>query len=69
MYKNKKISVVIPTYKVSKHIKEVVSTLPKFVDNIIAVDDKCPQNSADIVKNMEKVIIVYHEVNQGVGGQ
>ena len=62
------ISVVIPTYKVSKHIKDVVDALPNFIDNIIVVDDKCPQESSNIVKNLDKVVLVNHNINQGVGG-
>ncbi len=67
MYKDKLISVVIPTYKVINHIEYVVNNLPDFIDNIIVVDDKCPQNSSSLVKDMDKVVVVCHEVNQGVG--
>lgn len=67
MYKDKLISVVIPTYKVIKHIKDVVNNLPDFIDNIVVVDDKCPQNSSSLVKDMDKVVVVCHEVNKGVG--
>lgn len=64
------ISVVIPAYKVKKHIKEVITTLPEFVTNIIVVDDKCPQGSGEYLLSLhiEKVTVLFHEVNQGVGG-
>lgn len=64
------ISVVIPAYKVKKHIQEVITTLPKFVTNIIVIDDKCPQNSGEYVLSLhlEKVTVIFHERNQGVGG-
>lgn len=64
------ISVVIPAYKVKKHIKEVITTLPEFVTNIIVIDDKCPQNSGEYVVslNIEKVTVIFHQENQGVGG-
>ncbi len=68
MYNNKIISVVIPTYKVVKHIEKVVLSLPDFIDNIIVVDDRCPQKSSDIVKDIKKITVVYHKQNQGVGG-
>jgi glycosyltransferase involved in cell wall biosynthesis len=64
------ISAVIPAYKVKKHIKEVITTLPEFVTNIIVIDDKCPQNSGEYVLSLhlEKVTVIFHEENQGVGG-
>jgi len=70
MIENKTIAVVIPTYKVSKHIESVVNTLPDFIDNIIVVDDKCPEHSGNIVSglNNEKITLVFHTINQGVGG-
>lgn len=64
------IAVVIPSYKVGKHIERVIIEIPNFVKYIIVVDDQCPQNSgkiADALKN-NRVIVCYHEVNQGVGG-
>jgi len=65
-----KISVVIPAYKVSKHIVDVINNIPNIVDKIIVVDDKCPENSGKIVEklNNSRVKIVYHDINQGVGG-
>lgn len=64
------ISVVIPSYRVSKHILEVINSIPEFVNHIIVIDDKCPQNSGNIAETStdKRVVICYHEVNQGVGG-
>lgn len=64
------ISVVIPSYKVSKHILDVIKDIPTFVKHIIVIDDKCPQNSGNIAEtsNDDRVIVCYHEINQGVGG-
>ncbi|MCT7527177.1 glycosyltransferase family 2 protein [Aliarcobacter cryaerophilus] len=64
------ISVVIPSYKVSKYILDVIKDIPEFVNHIIIVDDKCPQNSGQIAKTStdNRVIICYHEKNLGVGG-
>jgi len=68
MYKQHTIAVVIPTYKVKLHIKQVVATLPEFIDYIIVVDDKCPQMSYKEVEFLKKIYIVQHKENQGVGG-
>jgi glycosyltransferase involved in cell wall biosynthesis len=68
MLKNQKIAVVIPAYNVLKHLKDVIISIPDFVDKIIVVDDKCPQNSGKIVENLDRVTVIYHSKNQGVGG-
>ena len=69
MLKNKKIAVVIPTYKVKKFLKQVVLDLPDFIDYVIIVDDKCPEKSYEVAVNKkERVIIIHHQENQGVGG-
>lgn len=68
---NVKSAVVIPAYKVSKHILNVVRSIPTEVDFIIVVDDACPENSGKILKNSRvsrKVTVISHPVNLGVGG-
>lgn len=73
MEKTKKhiIAVAIPCYKVKDKIKDVVLSIPDFVNHIILVDDKCPQNSGkfveEIAKDDKRITIVFHEKNQGVG--
>lgn len=64
------ISVVIPSYKVTEYILDVIKDIPEFVNHIIVVDDKCPQNSGQIAKTLSdnRVIVCYHEKNLGVGG-
>ena len=66
------IAVVLPTYKANKHLKNVIEGLPSFINHIIVVDDKCPQNSGQIARDMSandgRIIVVAHEINQGVGG-
>lgn len=68
--KDSNIAVVIPSYKVRKHIEEVVKTLPSFIDNIIVVDDQCPQKSGEFIEslNFPKVTVIFHKENLGVGG-
>jgi len=68
MINNKKIGVVIPSFKVRRFLKQVVVELPKFIDYIIVVDDACPEQSFEMVQNMDKVIIINHTKNMGVGG-
>jgi len=68
MIDNFNIAVVIPVYKVERHIKKVIETLPEFIDHIILVDDNCPQRSLSLVENTEKITIIKHVENFGVGG-
>ncbi len=72
MYINdKSVSVVIPCYKVTKHIQKVISLIPSFVDHIICVDDRCPENSGQFIKENvsdPRLIVLFNEVNKGVGG-
>lgn len=66
-----KAAAVIPAYKVSKHIVDVVRSIPDEIDFIIVVDDACPEKSGEILKVSKiskKVTIIYHPVNLGVGG-
>lgn len=67
---NKKLVVVIPSYKVDKYIKNVIEEIPDFIQYIIVIDDKCPNNSGKIAESLndERVSVFYHEQNQGVGG-
>ena len=65
-----KIAVVIPCYHVSDTIEQVIKALPETVDHIIVVDDACPAGSGKIAESLslEKVCVMYHKANQGVGG-
>lgn len=65
------IAVVIPCYKVIKHVDDLFSRFGSEVDAIYAVDDKCPEGSGDyITKNVTdpRVRVIYNEENLGVGG-
>jgi dolichol-phosphate mannosyltransferase len=66
-----KIAVVIPSYKVSRHIIGVVEGIGPECSAIYVVDDACPENSGKLVSEKiksERVKVLFHEKNQGVGG-
>jgi len=65
-----KLAVIIPSYKVSKHIKTVIESIPEMIDFIIVIDDKCPESSGKIAQESThpKLTVIFHEENQGVGG-
>lgn len=66
-----KLAVVIPCYKVTDHILSVIAKIGNEVHSIYVVDDKCPDNSGNLVQaecQDPRVKVLRHEVNQGVGG-
>lgn len=66
-----KIAVVIPCYKVTKHIINVISAIGPEVSKIYVVDDCCPEKSGMIAKNGsgdERLEVIFHKNNLGVGG-
>lgn len=65
------IAVVIPSYKVHTHILDVINHIGAEVSRIYVVDDACPDHSGDVVERDcrdERVTVIRHEKNQGVGG-
>ena len=68
----KKVSVIVPVYKVEKFIKKcVLSLLAQDYNNIeiILVDDGSPDDSGTIIDNLKQLderIIIIHQKNSGV---
>jgi len=65
------VAVVIPSYKVTRHILGVIAGIGPEVGRIYVVDDKCPDNSGAFVREHcrdPRVVVLEHAVNQGVGG-
>jgi glycosyltransferase involved in cell wall biosynthesis len=66
-----KIAVVIPCYRVTDHILEVIEGIGPEVSKIYVVDDACPDGSGKFVQKNSKdkrLSFIFHEENQGVGG-
>lgn len=65
------LAVVVPSYKVKKHILNVVTGIGKEVDRVYVVDDCCPENTGIFLQancSDDRVKVIFHEENQGVGG-
>lgn len=66
-----KVAVVIPCFRVKKHILHVLSKIGEEVSAIYVIDDFCPENSGDCVRmnsNDHRVTVIKHKKNEGVGG-
>lgn len=68
-----KIAVSIPYYNASRHISDVVSKLPDYIDAVIIVDDASrepiPEQAVRTALNPKtKVVFLKNETNLGVGG-
>ncbi len=65
------IAVVIPSFRVTRHILDVLARIGPEVTRIYVVDDKCPDGSGALVRNQcsdPRVQVIEHTENQGVGG-
>ena len=72
MYQEKSIAVVVPAYNEEKLIAKTVKSIPDFVDKIIVVNDASDDKTHDIMsekaRENERIILIEHQENQGVGG-
>jgi dolichol-phosphate mannosyltransferase len=65
------IGVVVPCYKVSRHIASVLSSIGEEVSIVVVVDDACPESTGRIVEQRcrdPRVSVEFLPHNVGVGG-
>lgn len=65
------IAVVIPAYRVTRHIMSVIGKIGTECHQIFVVDDCCPENSGAYVEehcNDRRVVVLRNKENLGVGG-
>ncbi|MEN3277589.1 MAG: dolichol-phosphate mannosyltransferase [Massilia sp.] len=71
MNPNDSIAVIIPSFRVTRHIMQVLDAIGPEVNRIYVVDDKCPDGSGLLVQSECKdprVTVIFHPENRGVGG-
>jgi len=72
MYKNKSIAAVIPCYNEEAQILKVINSMPDFVDHLIIINDASLDHTLSLIKDKmakgEKIKLINHAKNQGVGG-
>jgi glycosyltransferase involved in cell wall biosynthesis len=65
------VAVIIPCYKVTKHILPLLEKIGSLVWRIYVVDDCCPEESGRLVQENcpdPRVVVLRNPVNLGVGG-
>lgn len=71
VYLEPRIAVVIPCFKVAKHILEVIQNIGREVSQIYVVDDCCPEWTGRWVQEQStdpRVKVLFNPENKGVGG-
>jgi dolichol-phosphate mannosyltransferase len=70
VFLGRRVFVVIPCYNVASHIGDVLASIPEYVDGIVAVDDKSPDDTHAVLTQSTdpRLDIVRHAQNRGVGG-
>lgn len=65
------VAAIIPSYRVTRHVSNVIDRIGPECSLIYVVDDCCPDQSGEFVRANcldPRVRILRHEYNQGVGG-
>ena len=66
-----RIAVVIPCFRVSRQVVDLIARIGPEVSAIFAIDDCCPEKSGDVIEaacSDRRVRVLRHKANQGVGG-
>jgi glycosyltransferase involved in cell wall biosynthesis len=73
LFEKSSVGVVVPCYNEELLVTTVLDTMPDFVDRIYVIDDLSNDATVATVKRYiaqhpDRVELIVHEVNQGVGG-
>ena len=71
MYKNKKISLVIPAHNEERLIGPTLEGVPETIDRVYVIDDASQDSTCEVVEKYAsidpRIELIRHEVNKGVG--
>ncbi len=69
MYQGRKVIVVLPAYRAALTLKKTYEEIPfDVVDDVVLVDDRSPDNTVEVARQLGIRHIVEHQVNRGYGG-
>lgn len=67
MVKNNKISLVIPCRNEEKGLKALLPKVPPYIDEIIVVDNKSTDNTAEVAKQFNTTVVRENRTWDGIG--
>ncbi len=65
MYKDRKVTVVIPCLNEEEGVRKVLNDLPKFVDEVIVVDNNSTDRTSAVARELGAIVV--DEMNRGYG--
>ncbi len=69
MIRGKKLVVILPAYNAAKTLEKTYNEIPfDIVDDVVLVDDKSSDNTAELGRSIGIKHIIVHEENKGYGG-
>lgn len=71
MYRDKRISLVIPAHNEERLIKPTLENVPEVIDKVYVINDASTDNMAQVVHDVmtgdPRIELINHETNRGVG--
>jgi glycosyltransferase involved in cell wall biosynthesis len=68
MFRQLRVSVVIPAFNEAGKIAATVASVPNLVDHVVVVDDASTDETSERFATSERVELIRHGTNRGVGG-
>jgi hypothetical protein len=65
LYKDKKITIVIPCLNEERGIRQVLAEVPHFIDEVIVVDNNSTDRTAEVARQMQATVIFEPERGYG----
>lgn len=69
MFGEQRVAVVVPAFNTGARVRRVVETIPRWVDDVVVVDDASTDDTAAVLAGFEdrRLVVVRHDENLGVG--
>lgn len=68
MFRQLRVSVVIPAFNEAGKIAATVASVPDLVDHVVVVDDASSDETSARVGTSDRIELIRHDMNRGVGG-